>query len=49
MMLRQTVLTGVFSLAASTLPVTPAHAQAAETFTATAEVKTAGARLQRRP
>ncbi len=42
MILRQTLLTGVFSLVASTLFVSPAQAQAAETFTATAEVKTAG-------
>ena len=42
MILRQTVLTGVFSLAAATLAVPPVSAQGAETFTATAEVKTAG-------
>jgi hypothetical protein len=41
MILRQTVLTGVFSLAAAMLAVPPVYAQA-ETFTATAEVKTAG-------
>ena len=43
MILRQTLMTGVLSLAASTMTVSPAHAQAAETFTATAQVKTAGA------
>ena len=43
MFLRQMLLTGAFVLAASTLIVSPAQAQSAETFTATAEVKTAGA------
>ena len=48
MILRQTLLTGVFSLVASTLFVSPAQAQA-ETFTATAEVKTAGGAPPPRP
>jgi hypothetical protein len=43
MILRQTLLTGVLSLAASALIASPAYAQAAETFSAMAEVKTAGA------
>jgi hypothetical protein len=43
MILRQTFITSVLSLVASTMTVSPARAQGAETFTATAEVKTAGA------
>jgi hypothetical protein len=42
MTLRPTGLTGVFVLATATLIGSPAYAQSAETFTATAEVKTAG-------
>jgi hypothetical protein len=43
MMLRQTLLNGVFSLVASIFVVAPGYAQTPETFTATAAVKTAGA------
>jgi hypothetical protein len=42
MILRQRLVIGVLSLAASAMTVSPVHAQATETFTATATVKTAG-------
>jgi hypothetical protein len=41
MILRQALLNGVLSLVASAAAVSPAHAQPAETFTATAAVKAA--------
>jgi hypothetical protein len=41
MILRQTVRAGVFSLMAAAIGVSTAHPQGAETFTATASVKTA--------
>jgi hypothetical protein len=43
MILRQTLLNGVLAVVASAVAVAPVHAQTTETFTATAEVKTAGA------